>query len=83
MFEHMIIRKVLGLKRDEITGPWRRLHNEELRDLYSSTNIIGMIKSRRMRGAGYVARIGERRGACRFLVRKSEGQEGLGRPRRR
>jgi len=77
------MRKLFGPKRDEITGAWRRLHDEELHDLYSSINIIGMIKSRRMRWAGYVARMGERRGACRVLVRKLEGEERLGRPRRR
>jgi len=83
MFENMVMRKLFGPKRDEITGAWRRLHDEELHDLYSSINIIGMIKSRRMRWAGYVARMGERRGACRVLVRKLEGEERLGRPRRR
>jgi hypothetical protein len=70
-------------KRDGVTGEWRRLHNEELNDLYSSPNIIRVIKSRRMRWAGHVARMGEGRGAYRVLVRRPEGRRPLGRPRRR
>ena len=70
-------------KRDEVTGEWRKLHNEELNDLYSSPNVIGVIKSRRMRWAGHVAHMGERRGACRVLVGKPEGKKPLGRPRHR
>jgi hypothetical protein len=66
-----------------VTGGWRKLHNEELRDLYSSPSIIRMIKSRRMRWAGHVARMGEKRNAYRLLVRKPEGKRPLGRPRRR
>ena len=66
-----------------MTGEWRKLHNEELKDLYSSPNIVRVIKSRRMRWAGRVARIGERRGVYRVLVRKPEGKRSLGRPRRR
>ena len=70
-------------KRDEVTGEWRKLHNEELNDLYSSPYVIGVIKSRRMRWARYVAHMGERRGACRVLVGKPEGKKPLGRPRHR
>ena len=66
-------------RRDEVTGEWRRLHNEELNDLYSSPNIVRVIKSRRMRWAGYVARMGKERGAYRFLVGKPEGKRPLGR----
>jgi hypothetical protein len=68
-------------KRDKVTGEWRRLHNEELNDLYSSPNIIQVIKSRRMRWVGHVARMGERRGAYRILVGRPEGRRPLGRPR--
>ena len=63
VFENMVLRRILGLRRDEVTGEWRRLHNEELCDLYSSPNILRAIKSRRMRWAGHVARMGEER-AC-------------------
>jgi hypothetical protein len=69
--------------RDEVTGDWRKLHNEELRDLYSSPSIIRIIKSRRMRWASHVARTGEKRNAYRLLVGKPEGKRPLGRPRRR
>jgi hypothetical protein len=68
-------------KRDEATGECRRLHNEELNDLYSSSNIIRVIKSRRQKWAGHVARMGERRGADRILVGRPEGRRPLGRPR--
>jgi len=77
------LRRIFGPKRDEVTGEWRKLHNEELNDLYSFPNIIRVIKSRRMRGAGHVARLGERRGVYRVLVQKPEGKRPLGRPRRR
>jgi hypothetical protein len=68
VFENRVLRRIFGLKRDEATGEWRRLRNEELHDLYSSANIIGVIKSRRMRWLGHVARMGEKRGAYRILV---------------
>ena len=70
-------------RRDEVTWEWRRLHNEELNGLYSSPNIVRVIKSRRMRWAGHVARMREERGAYRVLVGKPEGKRPLGRPRRR
>jgi hypothetical protein len=70
-------------KRDEVTGVWRKLHNEELHNLYSSPNLIRMIKSRRMRLARHVAQMGEKRNAYRILVGKPEGKRQLGRPRRR
>jgi hypothetical protein len=66
-----------------VTGEWRKLHNEELHDLYSSPRILRIIKSRRMRWAGYVARVGKKRNAYRLLVGKPEGKRRLGRPRRR
>jgi hypothetical protein len=83
VFENRVLKRIFGPKRDEETGEWRRLHNEELNDLYSSPNIIRVIKSRRMRWAGHVACIGENRGAYRLLVRRPEGRRPLGRPRRR
>jgi len=83
MFENMVLRGIFGPKRDEMTGEWRKLHNEELNDLYCSPNIVRVIKSRRMRLAGHVARMGERRGVYRVLVGKPEGKIPLGRPRRR
>jgi len=76
-------RRIYGPRRDEITGEWRKLHNEELNDLYSSPNIVRVIKSRRMRWAGYVARMGERRGVYRVLLGNPVGKRPLGRPRRR
>jgi hypothetical protein len=78
-----MLRRIFGPKRDEVTGGWKKLHNEELRDLYSSPSIIRIIKSRRMRWAGHVARMGEKRNAYRLLVRKPEGKRPLGRPRHR
>jgi len=74
---------VFGTRRDEVTGEWRRLNNEELNDLYSSSNIVRVIKLRRKRWAGHVARMGEERGVYRALVGKPEGMRPLGRPRRR
>jgi len=81
VFENRVLRKVFGPKRDEVTGEWRKLHNEELRDLYSLPNIVQVVKSRRMRWAGHVARMGEARGVHRVLVGKPEGKRLLGRPR--
>jgi hypothetical protein len=78
-----VLRRIFGPKRDAVTGEWRRLHNEELNDLYSSPNIIRVIKSRRMRWAGHAARMDEGRGAHRILVGRPEGRRPLGRPRRR
>jgi hypothetical protein len=83
VFENRVLRRIFGPKRDQTTGEWRRLHNEELNDLYSSPNIIWITKSRRMRLAGHVARMGEKRGAHRVLVGRPEGRRPLGRPRRR
>jgi len=73
----------LSRKRDKVTGEWRKLHNEELNDLYSSPNIVRVVKSRRMRSAGHVARMEEGSGVCRVLVGKPEGKRPLGRHRRR
>jgi hypothetical protein len=83
VFENRVLRRIFGPKRAGVTGEWGRLHNEELNDLYSSQNIIRVIKSRRIRWAGHVARMGEGRGAYRFLVGRPEGRRPLGRPRRR
>jgi hypothetical protein len=78
-----LLRRVYGPKRDEVTGEWRKLHNEELNDLYSLPNIVRGVKSRRMRWAGHVARMGEGRCMQRVLVGKPEGKRPMGRPRRR
>jgi len=78
-----MLRRIFRPRRDEVTGEWRRLHNKELNDLYSSPNIVRVIKSRRMRWAGHVARMGEERGVYRVLLWKPEGRRPLGRPRRR
>ena len=77
-----MLRRIFGPKRDLVTEEWRKLHNEELNDLYSSPNIIRVIKSRIMGLAGHVARMGESRGLYRVLVVKPEGKRQLGRPRR-
>jgi hypothetical protein len=79
----MVLRRIFGPRRDEVTGDWRRLHNEELNDLYSSPNIVWVTKSRRMRWAGHVAHMGEEREVYRVLVGNPEGKGPLGRPRRR
>jgi hypothetical protein len=81
VFENKVLRRIFGPKRDEVTGEWRRLHNKELYALYSSPNIIWVMKSRRLRWAGHVACMGERRGVYRALVGKPEGRRPLGRPR--
>ena len=83
VFENMVLRRIFRPRWDEVTGEWRRLHNEELNDLYSSPNIERVIKLRRMRWAGHVARKGEERGVYRVLVGKPEGKRSMGRPRRR
>jgi hypothetical protein len=83
VFENRVLRRIFGPKRYEVTGEWRKLHNKELHDLYSSTSIIRIIKSRRMRWAGHVALMGEKRNAYRLLVGKPEGKRPLGRPIRR
>ena len=83
VFENMVLRRIFGPRRDEVTGEWRRLHNEELNDLYHSPNIERVIKSRRMRWAAHVARMGEEMWVYRVLVGKREGRRPLWRPRRR
>jgi hypothetical protein len=83
VFENMVLRKIFGPKRDEVTGEWRRLHNEVLYDLYSSPNIIRVIKSRGIKWAGHVARMGEGTDAYRILVGRPDGKRPLVRPRRR
>jgi len=80
---HRVLRRIFGPKRDKVTGEWRKLHNEELNDLYCSSNIVQVIKSRRIRWTGHVARMGEGRGVYRVLVGKPEGKRPLGRPRHR
>jgi len=82
VFENMVLR-IFGPRRDEVMGEWRRLRNEELNDLYPSPNIVRVIKSRTMRWAGHVARMGEERGVYRVLVGKPGGRKPMGRPRRR
>jgi hypothetical protein len=81
VFENRVLRRTFGPKGDEVTGEWRKLYNEELHNVYSSPNIIRMIKSRRMRWAGHVTRMGEKRNAYRILVGKPEEKRPLGRPR--
>ena len=83
MFKNRVLRRIFGPKRDDVTGEWRKLHNEELNDRYSAPNIGRVIKPRRMRWAGHVARIGGRGGVYRVLVGKPEERRPLGRPRHR
>jgi hypothetical protein len=82
VFENRVLRKIFGPKREE-DGLWRKLHNDELHDLYSFPNIVRVVESRKMRWAGHVARMGEGRGAYRVLVGRPEGKRPLGRPRHR
>ena len=83
VFENRVLRRIFGPRRDGVTGEWRKLHNEELNDLYCSPSIVRVIKSIRMRWAGHVARMGKRRGVYRVLVGNPEGKRSLGRHRRR
>jgi hypothetical protein len=83
VFENRVLRRIFGPKRVQVTGGWRKLRNEELHNLYSSPSTIRMIKPKRMRSAGYVARMGEKRNAYTILVVMPEGKRPLGRPRRR
>jgi hypothetical protein len=83
VFENRVLRRFFGPMRDEVTGEWRKLHNEELHDVYSSPSIIRIIKARRMRWAGHVARMGKKRNTFKLLVGKSKGRRPLGKPRRR
>jgi hypothetical protein len=83
VFENRVMRRTFGPKRDEVTGGWRKLHNEKIHNLYSSPNIIIMTNSWRVRWAWHVARMGEKRNSYRILMGKPEGKRPLGRPRRR
>ena len=83
VFENRVLRRIFSSKRDRVTGELRKLYNEELNSLYSSPNIVWVIKSRRMRWAGHVAHMEEGRGVHKVLVGKPEGKRPLGRPRRR
>ena len=83
MFENRVLRRIFGPKRDEVTGEWRKLHNEQFNGLYLSPNIVWVMKLRRMRWVGHVACMGERKGIYRVLVGKPEGKRSLGRPRHR
>jgi hypothetical protein len=83
VYENRVLRRMFGRKRNEVTGEWRKLHSGELHNSYLSPDIIRQIKSRRMRWAGHVARMGEGRNVCRVLVGKPEGKRPLGRPMRR
>jgi hypothetical protein len=82
VFENRMLGRIFGPKRDDVTGEWRKLHNGELNDLYSSPNIVWVIQLRRISWAEHVARMGERRAVYRVLVRNSEGKRPLGKPRR-
>jgi hypothetical protein len=83
VFENRVQRRIFGPKRDEVIGGWRKMHNEEFHNLYCSSNIIRMMKLRRMRWVGHVTRMGEKRNAYRILVGKPEGKSPLRRPRRK
>ena len=83
VLQNMVLRTIFGPRRDDVTGEWSRLHKEELNELYCSPNIVWVIKSRRMRWAGHVVRMGKERCVYRALVGKSEGKRPLGGPRRR
>jgi hypothetical protein len=78
VFENRVLRRIFGPKRDEVTGEWRKLHNEELHNLYSSSDIIRQVKSRRMRWAGHVARMGEGRKVYKVLERDHLEDQGVG-----
>jgi hypothetical protein len=83
VFENKVLRRIFVPRRDEVAGGWRKLHNEELRDLYSSPSFIRIMKSRKMKWVEHIARMGEYRNAYRLLMGKPEGRRPLGRPRRR
>jgi len=83
VFESRVLRRIFGSKRDEVTGEWRKIHNEDFNDLYFSPNIFWVIKSRIMRWAGHVARIGDMRGVYSVFAGTPEGKRPLGRPKRR
>jgi len=83
VFENRVLRRIFGPKKDEVTGEWRKLYNEEFNDLHSSLNTFRVIKSRRMRWVGHVAGLRERRGVYKVSVGKPEGKRPLERPRRR
>ena len=83
VYENSVLRRIFGPKRDDVTGEWRKLHNEKLNDLYCSPNMVQVIKSRRMRGVGHVACMEEGRGVHKVLVGKPEGKRPYGRPRHR
>ena len=82
MFENRVLRRIFGAKRDGVTGEWRKLHNEELNDLYCSPSVVRVIKSRRMRWVGHVARMEKGRGVHKVLVGKPDGKRPFGRRRR-
>jgi hypothetical protein len=82
-FENRVLRRIFGPKKEEVAGGWRKLHNEELHNLYAPPNVIRVIKSRRMRWVEHVAHIGNIKNAYNILVGKLEGKRPLGRPRRR
>jgi hypothetical protein len=83
VFENRVLRRIFGPRRDEVTGEWTQQHNEEPNDTYVSSNIVRVIKSRRMRWAGHVAHMGEMRDVYRVLVGQPEGKRPLGSPRHR